>query len=67
MEVKLPVAAQHSLFRLCHPFLSNGWHFPEVGVCRRRRKTFPLPEHIQHDEHLPEDNDQFTPVKNLKL
>ena len=40
---------------------------PEFNPVRRGRKTFPLPEHIQHDEHLPEYNDQFTPVKNLKL
>lgn len=40
---------------------------PEFIPVRRSRKTFPEPEHIQHDENLPEYNYKLTPVKTLKL
>lgn len=40
---------------------------PEFIPVRHSRKTFPEPEHIQHDENLPQYNDKLTPVKTLKL
>ena len=40
---------------------------PEFEPVRRSGKTFPEPQHVQHDKDLPDYNYTLTPQKNLKL